>query len=154
MYTHLGGYKFFIDIQYIYLGFAIGAAVGTTTVGAAVGFAVGAAFGVVIRGGTATGAIDAVSNPNRYLKVSVHIIQGEYDDELKWPARASFTIEIINQRGGENQSCTIKINCNKPGEEYIDATNADNGKMLIRTSLLREFSPLCFQITNIMLHDF
>ena len=153
MYTHVGGYKFFIDIQYTDLELspgagAIGAAVGAAVGGVTVATTIGAAIGTVVGG--VTGAIDAVSNPSRYLKVSVHIIQGEYDDELKWPARASFTIEIINQRGGENQACTIKINCNKPGEEYVDATNADNGKVLL---LLREFShndTLCFQITNII----
>ena len=31
---------------------------------------------------------------------------GEYDDQLKWPANAKFTIELINQQGGENISLT------------------------------------------------
>ena len=31
---------------------------------------------------------------------------GEFDGQLKWPAKASFTIELINQQGGENLSYT------------------------------------------------
>ena len=44
---------------------------------------------------------------------SVHVdvwgIPGDYDDQLKWPARAKFTIELINQQGGENATCTTDI---------------------------------------------
>ena len=31
---------------------------------------------------------------------------GEYDDQLKWPANAKFTVQLINQQGGENISLT------------------------------------------------
>ena len=34
--------------------------------------------------------------------VSVRSIPGEYDDQLLWPAKAKFTIELINQQGGKN----------------------------------------------------
>ena len=41
--------------------------------------------------------------------VDVWVIPGNYDDQLKWPARAKFTIELINQQGRENATCTTDI---------------------------------------------
>ena len=36
-------------------------------------------------------------------------IPGDYDDQLKWPARAKFTIKLINQQGRENATSTTDI---------------------------------------------
>ena len=36
------------------------------------------------------------------VTVYLYAMQGEYDHQLKWPAQASFTIELLNQHGGEN----------------------------------------------------
>ena len=41
--------------------------------------------------------------------VNVWGIPGNYDDQLKWPARAKFTIELINQQGRENATSTTDI---------------------------------------------
>ena len=38
----------------------------------------------------------------------VWTMPGEYDDQLTWPVRGSFTIELINQKGGANASCTTE----------------------------------------------
>ena len=35
-------------------------------------------------------------------------MQGEYDHQLKWPAQANFTIELLNQHGGDNIIHTLK----------------------------------------------
>ena len=43
------------------------------------------------------------------VNVDVWCIPGNYDDQLKWPARAKFTIELINQQGRENATCTSDI---------------------------------------------
>ncbi len=32
----------------------------------------------------------------------MYAMQGEFDDELKWPIKVKFSIELINQRGSEN----------------------------------------------------
>ena len=37
-----------------------------------------------------------------YLCVALRSMPGEYDDHLHWLARANFTIELINQQGGES----------------------------------------------------
>ena len=43
------------------------------------------------------------------VNVDVWCIPGDNDDQLKWPARAKFTIELINQQGRENATCTTDI---------------------------------------------
>ena len=69
MYTHVGGYKFYIGVD-----------------------ANGYYFG---RG--------------KSVYVNVWGIPGNYDDQLKWPARAKLTIELINQQGRENATSTTSI---------------------------------------------
>ena len=39
---------------------------------------------------------------------------GEFDDQLKWPTTAKFTIELINQLGGKNATCTTLVNIEIP----------------------------------------
>ena len=40
------------------------------------------------------------------INMEVWTMPGEYDDQLTWPVSACFTIELINQKGGANASCT------------------------------------------------
>ena len=42
--------------------------------------------------------------------IDLYSMSGEYDDQLKWPTNAKFTVELINQKGGENirHSSTLK----------------------------------------------
>ena len=40
------------------------------------------------------------------INMEVWTMPGKYDDQLTWPASASFTIELINQKGGADASCT------------------------------------------------
>ena len=35
-----------------------------------------------------------------HVSVYVHLMQGEFDDQLQWPFRGSVTIHLLNQRGG------------------------------------------------------
>ena len=44
------------------------------------------------------------------IYVAVWGMPGEFDDQLIWPAKANFTIELINQQGGENATCTTLVN--------------------------------------------
>ena len=43
---------------------------------------------------------------------------GEYDDQLKWPAKATFTVELINQKGGENTSHSMTFEWKKTTTKY------------------------------------
>ncbi len=49
------------------------------------------------------------------IRVDIWPMAGEFDDQLKWPAKAQFTVELINQQGGENAKCTSeKLTWSKP----------------------------------------
>ena len=50
--------------------------------------------------------------------VDIYSMPGEYDDQLKWPANAMFTVELINQNGGENASSSTTITWNLPDSRY------------------------------------
>ncbi len=40
------------------------------------------------------------------VNVDIFSMPGEFDDQLQWPARARFTIELVNQKRGKNAACT------------------------------------------------
>ncbi len=42
------------------------------------------------------------SGRGKAIYVDVWSLRGEFDDKLEWPAEGQITIELINQRGGEN----------------------------------------------------
>ena len=48
------------------------------------------------------------------IYVAVWGLPGQFDDQLRWPARVKFTIELINQLGGENATCTTRVNIEIP----------------------------------------
>ena len=52
------------------------------------------------------------------IYVAVWGMPGEFDDQLKWPAKAEFTIELINQQGGENATCTTLVNIERSTTPY------------------------------------
>ncbi len=47
-----------------------------------------------------------VSRHGKYISVYIHSMAGEFDEQLNWPARVKFSIELINQQGKENAKCT------------------------------------------------
>ena len=49
------------------------------------------------------------SGRGKAVIVDVWGIPGDYDDQLNWPARAKFTIKLINQQGRENATYTTDI---------------------------------------------
>ena len=50
--------------------------------------------------------------------VDLFSMSGEYDDQLKWPANAKFTVELINQKGGENTSHSMTLKWKKTTTKY------------------------------------
>ena len=52
------------------------------------------------------------------IYVAVCAMPGQFGDQLKWPARAKFTIELINQQGGEKASFGGTWTWNKPATSY------------------------------------
>ena len=53
------------------------------------------------------------------LRVDIWAMPGEYDHQLKWPAQATFTIELLHQQGGQNMQHTITREWSKPGKPYM-----------------------------------
>ena len=58
------------------------------------------------------------SGLGKSIYVDLFSMPGEYDDQLKWPAKATFTVELINQKGGENASRSTTITWNLLASEY------------------------------------
>ena len=62
------------------------------------------------------------SNADGHAKaicVDIWAMPGEHDHQLKWPAQATFTIELLHQQGGHNvQHTTTTREWRKPGEPY------------------------------------
>ena len=52
------------------------------------------------------------------FRVDLWSMAGEYDDQLKWPAKVKLTVELINQKGGENTSHSNTMEWNKPTTKY------------------------------------
>ena len=50
--------------------------------------------------------------------MDLYLMSGEYDNQLKWPAKAKFTVELINQTGGENVRHSKTWDWKKPTEKY------------------------------------
>ncbi len=68
------------------------------------------------------------------VSVDVWSLPGEFDDQLKWPARAKFTVELVNQSGGKNLRYTSdEISWARPYKkyEYVVAL----GAVIIRSGL-------------------
>ena len=52
------------------------------------------------------------------IRVELLAMPGEYDHQLKWPARAMFTIKLLHQQGGANVKGTITEEWTEPGKSY------------------------------------
>ena len=58
------------------------------------------------------------SGRGKFIWVDLWSMSGEYDDQLKWPANAKFTVELINQTGGENVRHSTTLDWKKPTGKY------------------------------------
>ena len=58
------------------------------------------------------------SGCGKSITVDLWSMPGEYDDQLKWPANAKFTVELINQKGEENVRHSKTLYWNKPTTQY------------------------------------
>ena len=55
-----------------------------------------------------------LSGRGKSIHVAMVAIAGEFDDELKWPVKVKFTIELFNQQGGKNASYSRTWSWGKP----------------------------------------
>ena len=52
------------------------------------------------------------------IHVNIWAMPGKYDHQLKWPAQATFTIELLHQQRGQNVQHTITEEWSKPDGPY------------------------------------
>ena len=79
----------------------------------------------------------------RYAEL--YVMPGEYDSHLKWPAKASFTLELIHQKGGANVKYNTAIKkWDKPKLNFeflsiFPLTMVNNTYCFIEHSQLKKF---------------
>ena len=56
---------------------------------------------------------------NEAMIVVLYAMPGEYDHQLVWPAKAKFTLELINQKGGKNVTAAVEREWCKPSQENV-----------------------------------
>ena len=90
------------------------------------------------------------SGHGKGISVSLLAMIGEFDIQLKWPARIKFTIELINQQGGENASWIFgPLQWSKPIVEYC----IGRVDLFLRHSALKSFlniDTLHFHVSKII----
>ena len=88
------------------------------------------------------------------INVILWVLPGEFDDQLKWPVSAKFTIELINQQGGQNVSCSRQTPWSKPKSTCCIGRFYLPGGGYILHSHLHKFlkdDSLIFKVCNIEL---
>ena len=71
------------------------------------------------------------------LCVDLWGMSGEYDNQLKWPVHIEFTIELVNQEGGENAYYNSVGTLGKPTQKYrlIDWITCTAGYFVVNAEL-------------------
>ena len=59
---------------------------------------------------------------NEAMVVLLYAMPGKYDHLLVWPAKASFTLELVNQRGGENALAEVEGEWKRPSRQFSIAS--------------------------------
>ena len=75
-------------------------------------------------------------------------LKGEYDDQLKWPATARFTITLINHHpDGHNKKVAPTVSWKRPAKDYErmctegDIYGGDVHRLVSSTKLKRQYRP-------------
>ncbi len=131
MFTHACGYKFLISMEFsikkairnkmflvmsafIIIGIVVGVYCGWVNwfwflFGAICGSVLGYLIGVVV-----PLIFFCFCCVNRELFANIEFVQGEYDDNLRWPAKAEFTLEIQHPHWGKRDLHTMSYNWRRP----------------------------------------
>ena len=89
---------------------------------------------------------------NKRVNLSLHVIKGEYDHLLKWPASITVEMELLNQKGGDDRGTSVHRSCSKkPDEQHLSESFLSNNGIIQRSEAkdyLRN-DALYFYISNI-----
>ena len=72
-----------------------------------------------------------------HINVYVCARAGLYDSELKWPVKATITLELINQHGGKNATCATSNTWNRPTQDCVQLDKRFERIFIEQISLLR-----------------
>ena len=94
------------------------------------------------------------------MSVVLYAMQGEHDHLLKWPARVSFTLELLHQHGGQNIMHTLtKVQWQKSTSPYTHINSFPQGgpwrSAFLEHSKLADFlynDSLYFHLSNITVY--
>ena len=96
-----------------------------------------------------------------HVSVYINLMQGEFDDVLKWPFTGEMTFGLVNQESGERQTQTVHFIESSATQDttyrVIGRERASKGrgsKMFISheqlTAKFLKNDSLCFEITNVI----
>ena len=52
------------------------------------------------------------------IYVDLWAMRGEFDEQLKWPVRVTFCVELVNQKGGDSAQCSGTWTWQKPSKPW------------------------------------
>ena len=65
---------------------------------------------------------------NTHTSVYIHLMKGEFDDQLKWPFRGEVTVKLLNQKQGRgHHDGTVSCTDDTPGSRVIEGERAKEG---------------------------
>ena len=80
------------------------------------------------------------------IAAELYAMQGEFDEGLKWPAVATFTLTLLNQRGRKDAECTVtNIIWRKPDGRNTSRTSFDR---CLRSSYFLDYTELSNYLFN------
>ena len=91
----------------------------------------------------------------RFINIDLCVLPGEFDDQLKWPARAKMKLALIHQDGGCNVSSRVERQWNKPSGARIVGSFNDYGcgflSHVLLSSFLSDNDSLYFSVSDVKL---
>ena len=80
----------------------------------------------------------------RGISVHLYVMVGEYDEDLKWPVEATFTVGVIRQARQRNVEHSKKIRWTRPKTQYkklmsFGMVSCSPGLLLINHSELSDY---------------
>lgn len=73
------------------------------------------------------------------MKFHIHVIRGQYDDQLQWPCRVSIEVTLINQeQDGENLTKIVTIRASKNDQNRCEGWMMFIGEKNARDQFIKD----------------
>ena len=112
----------------------------------------------------ANGALDGI---NTHISVGVHLMKGEYDENLNWPLNSEITIQLLNWREDNGHVETIIQHYNLPIEDRTKLLDGQKPRSRTKGQFIPHSSlpynadnnteylhndTLCFRVSKVIIH--